>query len=75
MVLPQPQTIDQHMSEAREGITIDQVVEFIRNAPPEFIDYIYELLAQEGSRSEPERDPSIEQALDSVTPVREPMVR
>lgn len=63
------------MSEAREGITIDQVVEFIRNAPPEFIDYIYELLAQEGSRSEPERDPSIEQALDSVTPVREPMVR
>lgn len=69
MVLPTPQTVDQHMESAKAGITLDQVVEFIRNAPPEFIDYIYEMLAQEEERAQPERDPAVEQAMDSINPV------
>ncbi len=74
MVLPQPDVIDERMQETQANITIDQVVEFIRNAPPEFLDYIYEMLAQEEARSAPPRDPSVDRALDSVTPVREPVV-
>ena len=74
MVFPAPAEIDGMMGEAQAGITIEQVVEFIRNAPPEFIDYIYEMLAQQDQQAAPPRDPSIDQALDSVTPVRDPMV-
>lgn len=68
MVLPSPQTVDAQMDEARENITLDHVVQFIENAPPEFLDYLMELLAQQSAQAAPPPDPALNTALDSITP-------
>lgn len=69
MVFPAPD-MDTRRSEAKATITLDQVVEFIQNAPPEFIDYLMSLLAQEEGQQAPPSNPNVTQALDAVSPVR-----
>jgi len=56
------------MAEARENITLDMVVDFIQNAPPEFIDYLMEMLSQQSAQAAPPPDPALNTALDSITP-------
>ena len=73
MVLPNPTQIDERMSEAQAGITLDMVVEFIQNAPPEFIDYLLEMLSQQEAQSQPAPDPALNAAMGSVTPAIPPM--
>ena len=65
MVLPAPDVVDKQMSEARSGITLDMVVQFIQDAPPEFREYLFQLLTQE---DEPVDDPALDAAMESVAP-------
>jgi len=69
MVLPAPEIVDERMDEAKAGLTLDQVIAFIQDAPPEFIDYIFEMLSQQGKRSAPKADPALNTAMESITPV------
>lgn len=73
MVFPSPEMADTQMDEARAGITLDHVVQFIRDAPPEFIDYLMELLSQQSARNAPPPDPALNAALESVAPAPPPM--
>lgn len=70
MVLPSPDTVDTQMDEARANITLEQVVAFLTDpaTPPEFMDYLMELISQQSAKSAPPPDPALDSALASVTP-------
>ena len=68
MVLPTPDAIDRNMDAAKSQITLEMVVEFIQSAPPEFIDYLLEMLMQEEQKAAPPPDPALDTAMASVTP-------
>lgn len=75
MVLPSPADVDMQMDEVRADITLEQVVAFLTDpeTPPEFIDYLLEMLSQQSAKNAPEPDPALNDALGSVTPAMPPM--
>lgn len=72
MVLPSPSDVDMQMNEARSTITLEQVIDFLSDpeTPPEFLDYILEMISQQTAKAAPPADPLLNTAMESVTPGR-----
>jgi len=72
MVLPMPSDVDAQMNEAKNTITLEQVVSFLSDpeTPPEFLDYILEMLSQQTAKAAPPPDPALNTAMESVAPGR-----
>jgi len=72
MVLPMPSDVDMQMDEAKNTITLEQVVAFLSDpeTPPEFLDYILDMISQQTEKAAPPPDPMLNTAMASVTPGR-----